>query len=299
MPQRNFRNLLLPSFMSTGCSNSTTTVLDDSEDKQNDAGHQQNSTCRSWITLVLYIVQHFIVPGILFVLFFAFFGLETLQKANDMDVQTVRRMTPSRSLRLPALTFCPMGWKETQTNVVSLRFDLCNGTDSIEDLAQCINSKAFSLNETVDPSSSHIHQHTEEGIQRKNINQSLWFSSLVVPVYGLCHTLTYPNSMAAHDFMVVTLRKNFRVFLHDPKFFVQRMDNFVVPFLSLDKPLGKNYRLIATTKRRMRRPGKFECNPDDGYNFQVHCIQHHMTTFTQLCDSAISCHRVIALYLCF
>ena len=66
-----------------------------------------------------------------------------------------------------------------------------------------------------------------------------------------------------------SVEKDFRVFLHDPKFFVQRMDNFLVPFLDLDKPNGRNYRLIATTKKRMQRPGKFDCNPDDRYNFQV------------------------------
>ena len=84
------------------------------------------------------------------------------------------------------------------------------------------------------------------------------------------------QSILVYDGVVIVLKKNFRVFLHDPKFFVQRMDNFLVPFLDLDKPNGRNYRLIATTKKRMRRPGKFDCNPDDEYNFQVGYVKSYL-----------------------
>ena len=223
----------------------------------------------TWVTPILNVIQHFIVPAILFAIFFGFFGLSTLEKASEMDVQTVRRMTPSQRLTPPGLTMCPMGWKETDMDVMSLRYDLCNGTDSMDTLKKCVNAKAFTLNETVDPFLSNIGQHMEEGYQATYIDPNLWTSSLVVPLFGLCHTLIYPKPMDMHEFIVIVLRKNFRVFLHDPKFFVQRMDNFLVPFLDLNKPNGRNYRLIATTKKRLQRPGKFDCNPDDGYNFQV------------------------------
>ena len=218
---------------------------------------------------ILQVLQRFGVPVILFAIYLHFFGLSTLEKASEMDVQTVRRMRPGQSLRPPALTICPMGWKKTDFDVMSLKHGLCNGTDSMDALRQCVNAKEFSLNETVDPFSSHVGQHREDDYQATDIDPAFWDSSIEVPLFGLCHTLIYPKPMDINDFMVVVLKKNFRIFLHDPKFFVQRMDNFLVPFLDLDNPNGRNYRLIATTKKRLQRRGKFECSPDDGYNFQV------------------------------
>ena len=227
------------------------------------------SQCTTWVSTILHLLQHFIVPTILFAIYLHFFGLSTLEKASEMDVQTVARMTTSQSLRAPALTICPMGWKETDMDVMSLKYNLCNGTDSMDILKQCVNAKSFTLNETLDPFLSIIGQHADRGYLATNIDPVLWTSSIVVPVFGLCHTLIYPKPLDMQDFIVVVLKKNFRIFLHDPKFFVQRMDNFLVPFLDLDNPNGRNYRLIATTKKRLHRRGKFECNPDDEYNFQV------------------------------
>lgn len=221
------------------------------------------------VTPILHFLQLFIVPLTLFAIYLHFFGLSTLEKAIEMDVQTVTRMRSSQSLRAPALTICPMGWKDTDLDVMSLRYNLCNGTDSMDALKECVNAKVFSLNETVDPISSNIAQHTDKGYNATDIDPALWTSSIEVTVFGLCHTLIYPKPMDINDFIVIVLKKNVRIFIHDPKFFVQRMDNFLVPFLDLDNPDGKNYRLVATTKKRLRRPGKFECIPDDAYNFQV------------------------------
>ena len=218
---------------------------------------------------ILQVLHHFILPATLFAIYLHFFGLNTLEKASEMDVQTVTRMTSSQSIKPPALTICPMGWKETDMDVMSLKDDLCNGTDSMDALKQCVNAKGFSLNEAVDPFSSNIGQHTEEKYHATNIDPAFWISSIVVPIFGICHTLIYPKPMDLDEFLMIVLKKNVRIYLHDPKFFVQRMDNFLVPFLDLDNPEGKNYRLIATTKKRLRRPGKFECIPDDAYNFQV------------------------------
>ena len=63
--------------------------------------------------------------------------------------------------------------------------------------------------------------------------------------------------------------------LHDTNFFVLRYQNFYIPYVLLENPNGKNYNLVVGTKKRMNRPGKFECNPDPSYSFEK-CVRRSL-----------------------
>ena len=69
------------------------------------------------------------------------------------------------------------------------------------------------------------------------------------------------------DYLLFSLNYNITaVFVHEPKFFVFKDNNLFVPFLKKDNTF-QSFMLAATTKKRMNRASKFECNTDENYNF--------------------------------
>ena len=57
------------------------------------------------------------------------------------------------------------------------------------------------------------------------------------------------------------------MFVPEPQFFVFKDNKLFVPFLKLDNAFQREFILAATTKKRMNRVSKFECNTDENYNF--------------------------------
>jgi len=107
---------------------------------------------------------------------------------------------------------------------------------------------------------------------KDHINASSWKTWMTTTMFGFCHTLVYSKPLEPLEAMMVILKGDFRVMLHDPNFFVLRYQNFYIPYTLLDQPSGKNYFLVAKTKKRMRRSGKYDCNPDLSYNFE-NCVR--------------------------
>ena len=206
---------------------------------------------------------------ILSVIFFRFFGLSTLAKWVRQDVQIVKRKEPRDSLPPPAVTICPLngynGWKTGTQDVPGL--ERCRGQ---ADLEECVFKNTFSFHEVVDEQHRMAYAEDKADLEETEmINDSLWTSRMTDSTNGMCHTLIYDQPISQRTYLQISLNDNVAatVFLHDPKFFVFKSTNVLIPFLKLNDVLRKEYIIVATTKKRMRRESKFDCNEDENYNF--------------------------------
>ena len=207
---------------------------------------------------------------ILSVIFLRFFGLSTLAKWNRQDVQIVSRKELRDSLPPPAVTICPKikadsGWKPETQDVPGL--EKCKGQP---DLEECVIKNTFSLDEVVDETYRLTYAEDKEVLEESElINESLWISRMTETTNGMCHTLVYDQHINQRSYFGIRLNPNLTaaVFLHDPNFFVFKSTNVFIPFLKLNDVFMKEFIITATTKKRMRRESKFECNEDENYNF--------------------------------
>ena len=218
------------------------------------------------------IVQGIIIIA-LCIVFIQFFGLSTLAKWESQDVQIVRRKEGRKSLPPPAITICAiskdfLGWKHYAPEGEGL--DKCGGKGDMED---CVKKYTFALEDVVNSSSRQIYSKKTNVLEATEIiDSSLWTSRMTDAFNGMCHTLTYDKHINKTTSLNINLNYNFSVFLHDPKFFVFK-DTFVfIPFLKLDDVFRREFIILATTKKRMRRESKFDCNPDGNYIFQ-NCVR--------------------------
>ena len=166
---------------------------------------------------------------------------------------------------------------ESKEEVYSLKH-LCGFDHGIENLKACVRNKTFTLEDTIwsNETQVSVYEDPQEYERvREYVNSSLWTSWMTTTMFGFCHTLVYPKPLEVQNILMVRIKGNFRVMLHDPTFFVLRYQNFYIPYTLLDNPNGKNYNLVVGTKRKMNRPGKFECNPDTSYNFEK-CVRRSL-----------------------
>ena len=184
-------------------------------------------------------------------------------------MQIVRRKEPRDSLPPPAVTICPKikdsGWKPETQDVPGL--EKCKGQ---ADLEECVIKNTFSLDEVVDEAYRLYYAEDKEVLEESElINESLWISRMTETPNGMCHTLVYDQHIDQRSYFGIRHNPNLTaaVFLHDPKFFVFKSTNVLIPFLKLNDIFRKEYIIIATTKKRMRRESKFDCHEDENYNF--------------------------------
>ena len=98
--------------------------------------------------------------------------------------------------------------------------------------------------------------------------KSAWTSKMTDTFNGMCHTFIQDKPLSKGTYLHFILNYNITfVLVHDPKFFVFKDFNVFVPFLKLENVFRREFNLIATTKKRMNRASKFECNADANYNF--------------------------------
>ena len=219
-----------------------------------------------------------IVQGVfvimLCIIFLRFFALSTFEKWEKQDVQIVRRKEPRDSLPAPGVTICPVkagsdsGWKPDNNTLENPALDICLGEGDIED---CVRRNTFTLEEVVNVNSSSrltYFKNETDSKEEESINGSLWTSRMTDTTNGMCHTLILDMDISKSTYLQIGLNYNLTaVFLHDPKFFVFKDTNVLIPFLKLKDVLNKEFIILPTTKKRMKRDSKFDCNPDENYDF--------------------------------
>ena len=219
-----------------------------------------------------------IVQGVfvimLCIIFLRFFALSTFEKWERQDVQIVRRKETRDSLPAPGVTICPVkagsdsGWKADNNTLENPALDICVGEGDIED---CVGRNTFTLEEVVNVNGSSrltYFKNETDSKEEELINGSLWTSRMTDTTNGMCHTLILDKDISKSTYLQIGLNYNLTtVFLHDPKFFVFKDTNVLIPFLKLKDVLNKEFIILPTTKKRMKRDSKFHCNPDENYDF--------------------------------
>ena len=218
---------------------------------------------------------------------------------SEKDLFKVRKQIPNPSLVPPAITVCPwagdfVGWKG-ETELMWFLRDVCGAPQTFEELQRCVAEKSYGLNETVDVE-GWTGVVTSDVTKIKPTHPSHWNSTLTTTLMGMCHTMVYPEPIDKSSKFVLTMKDDFLIFLHDPNFFLLKSDNFFVPYLTLNKPAGKGYRLKTVTKKRMNRAGRFDCQPDSSYNFGT-CVKSSVAKSTG-CNSPWSDQSVSSLPIC-
>ena len=205
----------------------------------------------------------------LFVVFFAIFGMSSIQKYIQGDIVTVSRTENNDGcLPLPAIMVCPEGqydgaWEE----------DCKQHYKNLNKMDACSRKHAYTLNETILDTSVRISNGTVVG----SINLSSWTSMYTIPYLGTCYTLRSSQiCLNSGETMLIKfiMEKSYSIYLFDPQFFMPKRDNSVIPFLLLDNPMSKGISLQSTFTSKMNRP-KSPCNPDNSYSYNQ-CVRTHM-----------------------
>ena len=130
----------------------------------------------------------------LFVVFFAIFGLSSIQKYMQRDIVTVSRTEPDNGcLPLPAIMVCPEGkyggaWKE---NCEQHAYNLTR-------MDACSRKHTYTLDETILETS--VYARNEKG----SINLSSWTPTYETPYVGTCYTLgTRQNCLNPGETLVI------------------------------------------------------------------------------------------------
>ena len=146
------------------------------------------------------------------------------------------------------------GWKRGESSEESYSLKhLCGFDRGLEALKACVRNKTYTLEETIWVNETQVNVYVNSKSPERvkdHINASSWNTWMTTTMFGFCHTLVYPKPMERLEAMIVILKGDFRVMLHDPNFFVLRYQNFYIPYTLLDQPSGKNYFLVAKTKKR-------------------------------------------------
>ena len=224
----------------------------------------------------------------LFVVFFAVFGMFSIQKYIQGDIVTVTRTKPNDGgLSPPAIMVCPEGkfggaWKENCYNL----------KDNLTKMDACSRKHSFTLNDTM--LSTNIAK--SNGARKRTFHQSLWTLTYTMLYLGTCHILKPGKRLLKSDeelnllFPVNTSVKSFSIYLIDPNFFVMKKDNSVIPFLLLDNPMSKDFSLHTIHTSRMNRP-EFACNPDKSYNYN-RCVSTNLARKIGCKNPMMAPHRL-------
>lgn len=133
-------------------------------------------------------------------------------------------------------------------------------------MERCIKEKTFSLNSsTMVPT---------EMFPR-------WSSAMANVIYGFCHTFSYPYKVGTEFGGLFSLfpHLNYRVFLHDPKFYHGGANPLAFPRIWLEYKRDKNnipgyYEMIfitVTEHHLLNRPEE-PCEEEEEYNF-LECVK--------------------------
>ena len=107
------------------------------------------------------------------------------------------------------------------------------------------------------------------------MNSSSWIPTYTIPYVGTCFKLRASQiCLKSGEIMYIRFKMadiKYSIYLFDPKSFILKKDNSIVPFLLLDDPISKIISLHSTFTSKMNRP-KFPCNPDKTYIYNQ-CVK--------------------------
>ena len=123
-------------------------------------------------------------------------------------------------------------------------------------------------------------------IKDNYMNVSLWSSYMATIPFGMCHTYIYPEKITAdqrsdlnHAVFNLDPSLNYRIIIHDPKFYHILARNGIFPRIWLEYKAGENmrpgyyeiYEITVTEHHLLNRPEQ-PCEEGEDYDF-LECVK--------------------------
>ena len=123
-------------------------------------------------------------------------------------------------------------------------------------------------------------------IKNNIMNVSLWSSYMATVFWGMCHTFRNPQKMTANvgsglnqALFNLDPKLNYRILIHDPKFYHILIKNTVFPRILLNYKAGRNmeagtfdaYQITLTEHQLLNRPEQ-PCEEEEDYDF-LECVK--------------------------
>ena len=220
---------------------------------------------------------------------FIFFAIPAFHDYTTHSVAVEVLEEDAESLPPPAITLCPYkywfsGWKnasKTAPNFLGSYDEHCEGSESREDILECIDTKTFNLTDA-------LPARAFRGIFVDNISSpDFWITDFTAAGDGRCFTLNYSKPLAADilkDGFLLDLNPDmaYLVYIHRPDFFLLSYNPLTMPTLLYDYDVAvsgpnMNQMLFLKTVReeKLNRAGH-ACNPDTDYRFKT-CIRNTLS----------------------
>ena len=118
------------------------------------------------------------------------------------------------------------------------------------------------------------------------MNVSLWSSYMATVFFGMCHTFKYPQKIQADQgssynssLFYLDPHLNYRIMIHDPKFYHILVKHSVFPRVWLEYKAGQNmepghydyYEISVTEHHLLNRPEQ-PCEEEEDYDF-LQCVK--------------------------
>ena len=113
----------------------------------------------------------------------------------------------------------------------------------------------------------------------------MWSSSMASVMYGYCHTFTHPHKIGSDSFndgggiFILYPHLNYRVFIHDPKFYHSVANPLALPRIWLEYRINQTnvpgfYELvfITVTEHHLLNREEEPCEEEEEYNF-LDCVK--------------------------
>ena len=119
-----------------------------------------------------------------------------------------------------------------------------------------------------------------------SMDESLWSSEMAVIFFGFCHTFRYPHKILADQsttmnssYFYLDPSINYRIVIHDPKFYHLLIKNGIFPRIMLQYKSGQNlesgqfdyYEITVTEHQLLNRPEQ-PCEEEEDYDF-LECVK--------------------------
>ena len=213
------------------------------------------------------------------------FGLPCINRFFANEITVNEFVTKNTSLKAPAITICPLMWRNDSPPLMPLGHykKNCPDASGAKEFSDCVGNKTLNINEVV---VSATQGYSSNIIRKLELSDSnLWTSDMTISVSGRCYTLNYDKQLKVdketNNIIINLVPSNYYLFLHDPDFFFPTINPMTLPLnLIMVNPqeLGNKSYLTLTIeviqKQNLNR-AEVPCNHSPDYKFTA-CIKQSL-----------------------
>ena len=230
---------------------------------------------------LLHILKMAFLVALLSACFFGF-GLPCINRFLADEITVNEFVTKNTSLKPPAITICPLMWKNDSPPIMPRGHYRKNCADAsgAEEFIDCVESQTHGINEVIVNATHGYSSNVTAELELSDPN--LWTSDMTLAMNGRCYTLNYNRQLKVDkeiDSIIINLvPANYYLFLHDPDFFFPTINPLTLPlkYITVNQQELTNTSYLGLTvevveKQNLNRE-EVPCNSAPGYKFTA-CIK--------------------------